>query len=113
MNKEKFHLIFGITMVSLGAFGIVTGHMEVVDIISGAAHFFFIFAGLTIFAFGWLREKYKKVNLAFGSILFLVGMVGLFDEWDLAFDVLRGFLPLLSCMIGIFALTTGINKLKA
>ncbi|MBL6988532.1 MAG: hypothetical protein ISR65_02065 [Bacteriovoracaceae bacterium] len=113
MNKRTFHLLFGLTMLGLGIFGIIDEWYNVIDFVLGLSAIVLTLWGTVLIAVGGKRSGFSRtIYVSIGLFLFCFGVFGIYDEWGTVRDLGIGIIPVLSLMFGTLALVAGVNRLK-
>ena len=112
-KQSGFHLIFGVAMLIVGAYGFYDEAYNVLDFITGAVNAAFVVLGIGMLFFAVSREKYRTFNYGVGGVLLIVGLYGLYDEWQSFADLFVGLLAVACIVIGALSLTIGVRYLRS
>lgn len=110
---RKNHVIGGVVVFSAGLFLCYHYSPYVVEVIKGAMQPVLILAGLVALSAGILgNRELRKANLVMASLLLILGLYGLFDEYYAVIDFFYGLMPPLLVCAGILSIVYGVKKLR-
>ena len=110
---RKNHVIGGVVVFSAGLFLCYHYSTYVVEVIKGAMQPILILAGLVALAAGILGNRgLRKANFIMASLLLILGLYGLFDEYYAVIDFFYGLTPPLLVCAGLVSIIYGVKKLR-
>ena len=110
---RKNHVIGGVVVFSAGLFLCYHYSPYVVEVIKGAMQPILILAGLVALAAGILGNRdLRKTNFILASLLLILGLYGLYDEYYAVIDFFYGLMPPLLVCAGIVSIVYGVRKLR-
>jgi len=112
MNRKQ-HLVFGLTALLLGIYGLYHNVFQVVDVFVTLIYTGMVGVGGSVIGVAIKTTKYTVFKYVSGSALLLFGSYAWISQWHISTDVLRGVFPPMFILVGIIATVTGINQLKA
>ena len=109
---RKNHIIGGVIVFSAGLFLLYLYSPYVVELIKGAMQPLLILIGLVALAAGILGDRnLRKANFITATLLLVLGLYGLFDEYYAVMDFFYGLMPPLLVAVGIVSIIHGVKKL--
>ncbi|HIJ19418.1 MAG TPA: hypothetical protein HPP58_00070 [Deltaproteobacteria bacterium] len=110
---RKNHVIGGVVVFSAGLFLCYHYSPYVVETIKGAMQPILILTGLVALAAGILgNSNLRTANFIVASLLLVLGLYGLYDEYYAVIDFFYGLMPPLLVFGGIVSIVYGIKKLR-